>query len=40
MGEKRGGMQAERATEDFDARVRRLRWWNIAVGLFLAVQPA
>lgn len=26
------------STEDFDGRVRRLRWWNIAVGLVLAVQ--
>jgi hypothetical protein len=24
--------------EDFDARVRKLRWWNIAVGLVLAAQ--
>jgi hypothetical protein len=38
MERQEGAADLGAAGEDFDARVRKLRWWNIVVGLILAVQ--
>jgi hypothetical protein len=38
MGSQEGAADLRLAGEDFDTRVSKLRWWNIVVGLVLAVQ--
>jgi len=38
MGSEESVAARSIVTDDFDARVRKLRWWNIVVGLVLAVQ--